>query len=92
MSDWLDTLIIGLAMTVVFFILMRFVERFIVTKMAAERDERRETYESLFDQVEPTCPRCGQPITNPVDTNHGHGPSVDHGRETRQQRPRSSVD
>ncbi|MDG4868669.1 hypothetical protein P8631_11720 [Guyparkeria sp. 1SP6A2] len=94
MSDLLDTLIVGLAMTAVFFLLVRRLERFILARKAAEQaeDKRHETYASLFDQIEPTCPRCGQPVSNPSDADEAHDASVVHGRETGQQRPRCCVD
>ncbi len=94
MSDLLDTLILGLAITAVFFLLMRRLERFILARKAAEQaeDKRLETYASLFDQIEPTCPRCGQPVSNPAGANDAYDASVVHGRETGHQRPPSCVD
>lgn len=93
MSDLLDTLIVGLAMTAVFFLLMRRLERFVLARKATEQaeDKRLETYASLFDQIEPTCPRCGQPVSNPSDANEAYASSGVHGRETGHQRPPSCV-
>ena len=49
MSGWFTTLLIGMAMTVVFWGLLMLLERYIVKRIRAEREEerrRRRSFES----------------------------------------------
>jgi len=76
-------------MTAGFFLLMRLFEHLILSRMAAEREERHDDYESLFDEADsrdtgaPLCPHCGQPTQGPADAPNTHGAATVRGQGTR---------
>ena len=53
MSGWFTTLLVGMAMTSVFFVLMMMLERYIVKRIRAEREAERRRRRSFEWQDTP---------------------------------------